>query len=718
MSGPPTPPPPPPPPPPPTGPRALPPAPQGWAPPDDAAESLAQLAHFWAEERFEWNEDRNLIEQVQELDHELLAKADVDECFNGVGQASGVPVDGRCATGTPKRNQSYVWGLTRTGRDLWFGTAANVVCQVVLGVLAPDPKASLQNQYFVCEGQNNAAGMGDFRPPHLYRYNLDSGTLTLLDAADGTEADQLRKATFGFRSAGAADGVVFLAGPGLQGGINMFAFDDATGELLGAKSLPQFSDIRTWVNVRGVLYAGVGNTLDALGTDATASACLASAAPCDPQPAGSILRWRGKKCEPQTLFDFEVVGVIDNEAANLAFHEGHLFVTTWPTFGGDISKVRPAGLFMSPWLGAAGLSVSDVGCWREIWSVAEYDPDPIARLSTGGGAIASFGGKLYWGTMSVPFLATTIAAQLQQAGKLDLDANQDGKIDADEQLALALGSHRSVAVFALVGDPDASPFTPGSDWPTRWIELVFGERYLPRYDAERRMYTVVADEAHQNVAGLMPECGSSGFGNFFNAYVWSMTVYRDALYIGTFDWVQVARGTLEGLLGIDPNVPPPPDWGTDGEVQCISYDGEACEESLKGSYQLTLEQLGERLPRDGADLVRIGCDGNVAAETLTGLGNDTNYGIRNMVTDGAALYVGTANAMNIHPSGGWELLQLTPRHTCAEPRPPQIELEQVQATLDELLSSPEVLAWAHTMIGELASRAASPPPQAAPPTSP
>ncbi|WP_174256908.1 hypothetical protein [Myxococcus xanthus] len=41
-----------------------------------------------------------------------------------------------------------------------------------------------------------------------------------------------------------------------------------------------------------------------------------------------------------------------------------------------------------------------------------------------------------------------------------------------------------------------------------------------------------------------------------------------------------------------------------------------------------------------------------------GLGNDTNYGVRTLVSDKKALYVGTANPMNLHPDGGWELLQL------------------------------------------------------------
>ena len=57
-----------------------------------------------------------------------LAKAKPDECFNGIGQP--YPVGPPCAEGQSKVNQAYVWGLTRIGNDVWFGTGANVNCLV------------------------------------------------------------------------------------------------------------------------------------------------------------------------------------------------------------------------------------------------------------------------------------------------------------------------------------------------------------------------------------------------------------------------------------------------------------------------------------------------------------------------------------------------------------------------------------------------------------
>ncbi len=46
-------------------------------------------------------------------------------------------------------------------------------------------------------------------------------------------------------------------------------------------------------------------------------------------------------------------------------------------------------------------------------------------------------------------------------------------------------------------------------------------------------------------------------------------------------------------------------------------------------------------------------DGNVA-----GLGNIYNVGLRTMVTDGKALYLGTENYSNINAQGGWELIKV------------------------------------------------------------
>jgi len=74
------------------------------------------------------------------LSDQLLAKAAPDECFAGIGQPyPPLQAGGTCPSGSiPKRNQAYVWGLTQVGTQLWFGTAANVLC-LGAGAVNPQP---------------------------------------------------------------------------------------------------------------------------------------------------------------------------------------------------------------------------------------------------------------------------------------------------------------------------------------------------------------------------------------------------------------------------------------------------------------------------------------------------------------------------------------------------------------------------------------------------
>ena len=86
--------------------------------------------------------------------------------------------------GVPKVNQAYVWGLTKNGPKVWWGTVANMVC-VVGGMLldaSPIQLDSMQTTAWVCEYGNSqfpyAAylpdGMGDWRPPKVYSYDTAS----------------------------------------------------------------------------------------------------------------------------------------------------------------------------------------------------------------------------------------------------------------------------------------------------------------------------------------------------------------------------------------------------------------------------------------------------------------------------------------------------------------------------------------------------------------
>ena len=518
------------------------------------------------------------------LDRELLAKAAPDECFNGVGAPylGSVPT---CEYGVPKVNQAYVWGLAKPGADLWFGTAPNTHCLVFgtyLGITTP-----ITTESYVCEfGASQLvpplpAAAGDWRPPDLYRYETQSQSLV-----EVTPVDPRILTTLGIRSGGTLDGVVLLGGPGLAGGVNLFAFDAATGAYLGSNNLPDYDNIRKWLAVDGVLYAGV--------RDATTG-------------AGHVLRWRGSLADP---FQFEVVGNLGSEAAELAIHQGRLFVTTWPNLQGETPAL--AGLYMSPPLPASGLTNADADAWQQVWQADDYEPDPVTAATYGGGALHSFGGYLYWGTMHVPFVSTV--AHITVHGEPGTAAGA---------VAAILGTHRAVSIFRGQGFGTAD----------EQIELLYGSSTLPVYVPDI-LPGVGAWLLLPNNMGADPLWGAAGIDNFYNNYTWTMRQYEGQLFVGTMDYsylLDEGLPLLLALLGLPPDAPVPlPD----------------------GVF--------------GADLYRFpAADAPAVAESLNGVDNPSTYGVRTMVA-GDALYLGMANPMNLltdplddRPAGGWELLRLS-----------------------------------------------------------
>lgn len=522
---------------------------------------------------------------------ELLAKAIPDECFGGVGPPSGW----RCDVGQPKVNQSYVWGLTRAGDNLWFGTAANVQCLTIgASFSSTNP---IRTDDYVCEfGESPLlaqrptipAAAGDWRPPKAYIYHTRSGKLTDKTGAitGRSKVDKQRwESTVGIRAAGTHRGVVLLAGPSLRNlfGINLFAFDAKSGKYLGSTTLTGYGNIRNFVVADGVLYAGVG-----VGPDG--------------QGGGAVLRWSGSKAKP---FAFDVVGRLPAQVADLAVHKGRLYVSTWPSLARGVQRRSEAGIWMSPRLtaGKPGLTKTDANSWKQVWSVSEYEPDPVVAATYGLGGLASYQGHLYWGTMHVPMKA-------MQAHSTRYEPQTE-----EQSQLIALNAQRTLSIFRL-GDPAKKG--KGS------VELLYGAAKLPAYDAEKETWRLTS-------TGYTPRFGPSGFGNGYNNYTWKMVVTGNKLYVGTMDWSYLSkdlstrlRDTIEATLGpADP-----------------------------ASY--------------GADLWAFDNPGKPAKPVdTTGVGNYLNYGIRTMAADSAALYLGTANPMNLRtdldddiPEGGWELVRV------------------------------------------------------------
>ena len=519
------------------------------------------------------------------LQRERLAKAQPDECFNGIGlpYSGTVPA---CESGMPKVNQSYVWGLAKAGDDLWFGTGPNIHCLVFsgfLGITTP-----IQTASYVCEfGESQyspplpPAG-GDWRPPDLFRYDTEGGTLT-----EVTPVDPRVNLTSGIRSAGAHDGVVLLGGPGLLGGINLFAFDAQTDAYLGSTTLLAYSNIRKWLVVEGVLYAGVRSALDG---------------------GGRVLRWTGNVAKP---FQFEVVGTLGSEPAELALHEGRLFVSTWPNLTAD--PIESASLYMSPPIPPDGLTGADAGGWQRVWQAEDYEPDPVTAATYGGGALHSFDGHLYWGTMHVPFRPAF--AHFSVYGT---------PANAAEAVVSILNSHRAISIFR----------GQGFGTPDQEIELLYGSRLLFSYLPQIGLWAPVPNNMGSGGLGMAPLWGPAGFDNYYNNYTWTMDEYAGQLYVGTMDdsyLIEEGLPLILAALGLPPDTPIPMPEAT-----------------------------------HGADLYRFPSAASPAlAESLNGVGNPSTYGVRTMLADDA-LYLGMANPMNLltdplddKPEGGWELLRLT-----------------------------------------------------------
>jgi len=441
-------------------------------------------------------------------------------------------------------------------------------------------------------------GLGDWRAPKIYRYDIATGVNEDKTPSPLTEAGQHILSTVGLRSAGTHNGVVFLAGPGFGGGemsVNMFAFNAATGDFLGSHVFTDYDNIRKWIVANGELYTAVGDKNATVVGETE-------------EYVGRVLKWEGDINNP---FDFKEVGYLPGSGAELAFHDGRLFVSTWP--GAELTgSAAFSGLYMSETVPATG-GLNTLTVWKEIWNAADYEPDPVVARTYGGGAVASFDGHLYWGTMHVPGVALMAATQAY-----GLDTNDDALM-RDAMIA----TNRAISIYR------ASNFT---DNGAATKELLYGDSKLGKYDTNMTSPTFETFiEVDNNMGAAL--WGEAGFGNAFNNYTWTMNVFKDILYVGTMDWSYLLE-ELAADYGLSP-----------AEVAYL----------LSSAHK-------------GADLWRIesSAGSGAIAEDLTGIGNYGSYGIRTMVSDADHLYLGMANPMNLmtdltddKPEGGWELIKMS-----------------------------------------------------------
>src|SRR5512142_2735160 len=110
--------------------------------------SADKLIKFWAKEYPIPDAWKNLLSTYT---YKVLAKAKPDECYAGLNYAatnlqsfnasyprnlSKADIKSCLDAGLRlKINQSYIWGMTTSGNNIWFGTAANNVCRAPTSLL-------------------------------------------------------------------------------------------------------------------------------------------------------------------------------------------------------------------------------------------------------------------------------------------------------------------------------------------------------------------------------------------------------------------------------------------------------------------------------------------------------------------------------------------------------------------------------------------------------
>jgi len=370
----------------------------------------------------------------------------------------------------------------------------------------------------------------------------------------------------------------------------MFAFDSKSGQFLTSQEFIGYADIRKFTtDLKYSMYVGL------------------SAGQLN---GGDVFRYIGNINSP---IEFLKIGHLPTDPSELTFYKDRLLVCTWPLSGDyrnltNVSALIPGSLFLSP---DPIDSMDYVSSWSKLWTIGDYDPDPVVALGVGASVATVIGEWAYWGT-----------CQPTAIGELALTYVYGPPLDEADYFARLIGGHR------------ATTFWRGKDLETKnpIIELLYGEINYPVYIKGGNWTT------KPNLLNAIPQFGRSGFGNIFNDYLWSSSYYKGYLLIGTYDASLV--------------------WADIFNITNIT-------QQMYEFYNSDLD--GWLYPEYGGDLFVFNFTNNTIQPgeyiSLSALDNFIAYGIRNIKTSPENLYddvyIGTANPFNIAPNntGGWELYQ-------------------------------------------------------------
>lgn len=555
------------------------------------------------------NRVRPEVDQNSKLAVDTVFQAPVDEAYYGLaspdnryvpeGLSESALEEIKQNGGQGKRNGSYVWGMGTYKDKLFWSTNNNYLCMQGYGNFVQPGKgdnAPYENSCWVCEygqsayakeayeeGDENSK-YADIRPPRMYSYDTKTGIVT--DITPSIADYPLLKNCQGLRSCGVHNGVVFFGGPGLYASdwdskvsAAFVAYDADNDRILSTSSMDNVDgckvvNVRRWRVINNVLYVTVGLTHPTTG-----------------KKIGALLRWYGDKNDP---WNFHIVGLVDKEAAELAYFNNRIYIGTWGTVSAvNVSPELPEGGFTP-----VGIN-SDM--WPETWTTESAEPTKtLGRSLTSVAGFHEWRDHLYWGVFCPNYYILSSALATY------------GDLTSPDALAFILGNYRTPSFWRL--DKDNT------------CEMLYGDTSNPK-PVYNWKGNIEKWELEPN--GLTAKWGRGGFGNLCTIYVWAMQQYNDNLYIGTMDLSNLAVAAASKLLG-------------DESFDTLSKLLTGLDTSDEG-FELLRMTDEEEAPK---------------FITQNGFNNAEQYGVRNLEVLNNKLMLGSASMSSLKDNGGWHVLSL------------------------------------------------------------
>lgn len=555
------------------------------------------------------NRVRPEVDQDSKLAVDTVFQAPVDEAYYGLaspdnkyvpeGLSESALEEIKQNGGQGKRNGSYVWGMGTYKDKLFWSTNNNYLCMQGYGNFVQPGKgdnAPYENSCWVCEygqsayakeayaeGDENSK-YADIRPPRIYSYDTKTGIVT--DITPSIADYPLLKNCQGLRSCGVHNGVVFFGGPGLYASdwdskvsAAFVAYDADNDRILSTSSMDNVDgckvvNVRRWRVINNVLYVTVGLTHPTTG-----------------KKIGALLRWYGDKNDP---WKFHIVGLVDKEAAELAYFNNRIYIGTW----GTVSAVN-----VSPELPEGGFTPVSINSdmWPEIWTTESAEPTKtLGRSLTSVAGFHEWRDHLYWGVFCPNYYILSSALATY------------GDLTSPDALAFILGNYRTPSFWRL--DKDNT------------CEMLYGDTSNPK-PVYNWKGNIEKWELEPN--GLTAKWGRGGFGNLCTIYVWALQQYNDNLYIGTMDLSNLAVAAASKLLG-------------DESFDTLSKLLTGLDTSDEG-FELLRMTDEEEAPK---------------FITQNGFNNAEQYGVRNLEVLNNKLMLGSASMSSLKDNGGWHVLSL------------------------------------------------------------